>query len=232
MENRFSRLALDILFPRFCVNCGREGTLWCHGCDATGFLTSSIAACPFCGARGSGRTCAECQSETFLDGLSFFAPYANPVVREALAQWKYDTDRSIELVIKKWLFQARDRLAPPVFAFVSTAVPLHISRLYFRGFDQAEVLAEWVSELYGIPHEPLLVRIVKTSARAQVAAEERKLGALDGLFALRNEVFRVPEHVLLCDDVFTSGATMDAAARCLKEAGVKTVWGFVIAKGA
>jgi predicted amidophosphoribosyltransferase len=53
---------------------------------------------------------------------------------------------------------------------------------------------------------------------------------MDGAFAVLPGV-DVPAYVLLCDDVFTSGATMDAAARALKEAGAKTVWGFVIARG-
>jgi predicted amidophosphoribosyltransferase len=53
---------------------------------------------------------------------------------------------------------------------------------------------------------------------------------MDGAFEILSDI-RVPEHVLLCDDVFTSGTTMDAVARVLKENGAKTVWGWTLAKG-
>jgi predicted amidophosphoribosyltransferase len=61
-----------------------------------------------------------------------------------------------------------------------------------------------------------------------VGRSERKLGDLDGAFRARAAS---PARVLLCDDVFTSGATLDAAAKCLKQAGAAEVWGFTIAKG-
>ena len=56
------------------------------------------------------------------------------------------------------------------------------------------------------------------------------MGEMDNVFAVLPGI-DVPEHVLLCDDVFTSGTTMDAVARLLKEHGAKTVWGFTLAKG-
>ena len=64
----------------------------------------------------------------------------------------------------------------------------------------------------------------------QAGQEGRRVGELDAVFDLVPGI-EVPENVLLCDDVFTSGATMDACARVLKEAGAKQVWGYVLAKG-
>ncbi len=230
MESRLGKLAVEALFPRFCIVCKREGALTCRHCFETWTPVPQQASCAFCGTPGSPRTCASCREETYLDGLSFFAPYGNASVRELLGAWKYNGDRSAEATLETWLRRASTRMEPPAFAFYSTSVPLHKSRRRERGFDQAETLSSWVGEIFGIPHETFLIRKRKTSPQARTSHDERRVGEMDGAFAVLPGV-DVPAYVLLCDDVFTSGATMDAAARALKEAGAKTVWGFVIARG-
>ncbi|PJA45126.1 amidophosphoribosyltransferase [Candidatus Uhrbacteria bacterium CG_4_9_14_3_um_filter_50_9] len=188
------------------------------------------ARCPFCHRLGSDRVCGACRSEVYLDGVSALAPYGNPVVRKALQTWKYDGDREIEKVLQQWLTAGAAHITPPLAPFHACAVPLHEGKQRQRGFDQADVVAQWASGLYGIPHTSLLVRKTKTASQAKRAGGSRQVGELDGVFHIRRDV-AVPEHVLLCDDVFTSGATIDAAARTLKEAGAKQVWGWVIARG-
>ena len=165
-----------------------------------------------------------------MDGLSFFAPYGNPAVRVILGAWKYDGDRSAEATLEVWLRRAAQRMAPPALAFYATSVPLHESRVRERGFDQAGLVAQWAGNIFGIPHETFLHRTHKSAPQARTSHEERKVGEMDGMFAVIPGA-SIPPHVLLCDDVFTSGATMDAAARALKEAGAVTVWGYVVARG-
>lgn len=229
MESRFRELVVDACFPRFCVGCGEEGTLWCSSCASTWWPAPMRAGCPFCGSGVQTHTCRTCRQETYLDGLSAFAPYGNPIVRQALTEWKYVGDRSIETVFIQWLI----RFAPSFFALandaVFTPVPLHSRKRRMRGFDQAGLLADWCGQIFSRPVHDLLIRTRFTESQAHRV--QRNLGELDGIFALHPSVHQLPEHVLLCDDVFTSGATMDSAARVLKEAGVKQVWGFVIAKG-
>lgn len=231
MESRLSQLALNSLFPRFCLSCGAEGSVWCNGCDGAWVCRPAEASCPFCGQVGSNRTCADCSSYVYLDGLSSFVPYGNPVVRGALNHWKYYGDKSVERVVKKWLQQSVSRLEPPFFLFNVTHVPSHASKHRARGFDQAETVSHFASEIFGQEWSRLLVRKQKTRAQAGVNHLERRVGELDDIYEIHPSVVSVPENVLLCDDVFTSGATMDGAAKCLKEAGVVNVWGFVVAKG-
>lgn len=230
MENRLRHLAVEALFPRFCMACGAEGTLMCGRCLDVWTPMPAPASCAFCAREGTARTCFDCGQSAYLDGLSFYLPYANPVVRGLLQAWKYDGDRTAESPLLTLLRRAAPRLAPPVKAFVAMHVPLHESRLRERGFDQAGIVASWAVELFGIPQESTLRRNKKTPARARTSHEARELGQMDGIFEVVPGA-DVPEHVLLCDDVFTSGATIDAAARALKEAGAQTVWGFTIARG-
>lgn len=230
MESRFSQLAIEALFPRFCASCKREGSFLCDICESQWAPPSGLASCAFCGELGSDRTCASCSENVYLDGLTAFAPYGNPVVRELLGHWKYHGDRSVERILEGCLRKATMRLSPPVLPFYATSVPLHEKRRKERGFDQADVVARWAGELFGIPHETFVRRVQATSPQARTSHEMRRIGEMDDAFKIVGGI-QIPDHILLCDDVFTSGTTMDATARALKEAGAKTVWGFVIARG-
>lgn len=219
---------VDALFPRFCVGCTREGTVWCCGCQETYPLLMPKAACPFCQEEGSYRTCRVCQQETFLDGLLALFLYGDPAVRKALTTWKYVGDEEAKRVVERWVRQRAEVISPWCRDAVIVPVPLHASKRRSRGFDQAQEIADIVSREIGGKNQNLLFRTQRTLPQAQRRQEERLVGDVDGAFEVLESV---PDRVMLCDDVFTSGATMDAAAKCLKEQGAKEVLGLVIARG-
>lgn len=221
---------LDLVYPRFCLRCKTEGTMWCQACAANFSPLPPPARCPFCHTEGSPRTCADCRPRTSLDGLTAFAPYGNAVVREALTGWKYHGDPELARAVSGWIRQtAATRDVASFFrGAVVTCVPLHAARRRHRGFDQAEEIARTLAVAMGAEFRPLLARVEATSPQAARAASDRLVGDLDHAFAA---VGHVPRRVVLCDDVCTSGATMDAAARALKSAGAERVWGFAIAVG-
>lgn len=202
----------------------------CENCERQWAPASMLASCAFCGELGSDRTCVSCSQDVYLDGLTSIAAYGNPVVRDLLTHWKYHSDRSVEIILQRCVRRTAMRLAPPTLPFYCSSVPLHERRRRERGFDQAQIVAHWAGELFGIPVEPYVKRVQSTSPQARTSHEMRRVGEMDKAFQMIDGV-SVTDHILLCDDVFTSGTTMDAAARVLKEAGAKTVWGFVIAKG-
>lgn len=230
MESKLRNLVIDAIFPRDCLGCGKEGTLWCESCEAIWWPPTFVERCPFCDQQSIG-TCGRCRTDTFLDGLSVFVSYTNPVVREAIDQWKYVGDPHIKPVLQSWLQRAAPRLVPPRIDAVFAPVPLHIRKHRERGFDQAGEMADWCGEIFSRPVYDLLIRRAMTSSQAKHARAQRMLGQLDQAFVINPSVRDLPNTVVLCDDVFTSGSTMDAAARCLKEAGVEWVWGLVLAKG-
>lgn len=233
MEGFFGHLAigkaLDLVFPRFCLRCRAEGAAWCDVCAATFVPAPPRPRCAFCGTEGSTRTCDDCKPHTFLDGLTAVAPYGNAVVREALTAWKYHGDPMMGDAVALWIRQSL-RAAPDRVAWDAhvTHVPLHAARRRHRGFDQAEEVARVLAEELRVTHRSLLARSVNTASQAQRAAADRRVGDLDGTFV---PTTTIPERVLLCDDVCTSGATLDAAAQTLKAHGAKWVWAFVVAQG-
>lgn len=230
MESRFRNLAIEALFPRFCVACQAEGALMCRVCLDYWTPVPPQVSCAFCGRGGSARTCADCREDRYLDGLSYFVPYGNALMLELITHWKFHGDRSVEEVFVRSLRRATPRLQPPLAPYWVTWVPLHESRFRSRGFDQARRVADWAGELFGLPVESLVRRSHKTAQQSRMSHGERLVGEMDNVFKLAPGI-EIPNYVLLCDDVFTSGTTIDAVARLLKENGAKTVWGWTLAKG-
>jgi len=108
-------------------------------------------------------------------------------------------------------------------------VPLHPRRERERGFNQAELLVGFVARSMGVPRCSLLKRIRPTLQQAGFD-RERRMENLRGAFALRGTL-RNDATFLLVDDVSTTGATLDACAAVLKEAGASSVDAVVVARG-
>ena len=121
-------------------------------------------------------------------------------------------------LIRRW---AVDEIIP---------VPLHPSRLRKRGFNQAEILARELGERCGLPvRTDVLYRIRRTSPQKLLGRQER-LQNLKGAFGVSAE-WTPCGNVLLIDDIYTTGATLERAARVLKKAGAQKVFFLTISIG-
>lgn len=109
-------------------------------------------------------------------------------------------------------------------------VPLSLARLQERGFNQADLLAGVVSENCGLELVRALRKVVDTPAQAQLDRDARRQNIKNSFRVLNTPVVR-GKTVIVVDDVFTTGSTLSAAAETLLEAGVKEVFGLVLASG-
>ena len=109
-------------------------------------------------------------------------------------------------------------------------VPLYIRKEKVRGFNQAELLAQAIGRECGIPVRKLLERCRNTKAQKKLGYESR-LANLEGCFRMSEQGGEVPEAVILVDDIYTTGSTIDSCAAVLKKAGVKRVYYLAIAIG-
>ncbi len=152
-------------------------------------------------------------------------------VRELLHRFKYNNERYLRRLLGAWLAEALDddRLAD-VEPDVLVPVPLHPAREREREFNQAEELARWVTRLRGVPTANLLRRRRYTVTQTQFD-RTRRMRNLRDAFEVRHNGSVADKHILLVDDILTTGSTLDECARVLVEAGAASVNAITVARG-
>lgn len=230
---------LNIFFPRFCLNCQREGSYLCQDCLSL-IDISNYQYCPFCKKPKivlDGKTCYFCKKKKKLTGLFSAASYQNFIIKKLICQFKYEpfikelAEPLASLIIQH--FQLLENSLP--FSrdrsnFVLIPVPLSKKRKRWRGFNQAEEIAHYLSLYLKIPlFSDVLVKSKETLPQVKLSAKEREEN-IKGVFVCQNENLIKNKRILLVDDVFTTGSTMEECAIVLKKAGAKEVWGVVVAR--
>ena len=225
---QLKRIALDLLFPQWCLGCGREGELICPSCRRA--LPKILPPlCPRCGKpQASGIVCPACvSSQPEIDGIC--SPFRfEATVRKAIHQLKYSNLRTIAGPLAELLngFLTTN----PMPAEVLVPVPLHQKRERERGYNQSHLLCRELGKLANLPVvADCLIRERHTPPQARTTTvAERKSNVADA-FTCRDHRL-AGKQVLLIDDVATSGATLDECATALKASGVSSVWGLVLAR--
>jgi ComF family protein len=223
----FKRVALNLLFPPYCIGCGREGSYICGRC-ARELPLISPPTCPKCGRPLlPDNRCPGCiGSQTAIDGIR--APFLfDGVLRKTVHEFKYNNLRSLAPTLASFLYEF---LAEnPMNGNVLVPVPIHHKRLHERGYNQSSLLAQELGKLRGMPViDDCLARQIYTPPQAKTATAADRLKNITGAFACRDERLK-GKHAIIIDDVSTSGATLNACAAALKAAGAVTVWGLVLA---
>ena len=221
-------IALDFLFPQWCVGCGKEGDFICPSCRRS-LPRVMPPLCPRCGKpQSSGILCPTCVGwQAEIDSIR--SPFRlDGVMRQAIHQLKYKNLRALAGTLAGFL---SDYLAAnSVPGEVLVPVPLHSKRLRERGYNQSILLAKELGKLTSLPVvEDCLMRKRYALPQARTSTMEERRDNVAGAFVCRDRRLR-DKQVLLIDDVSTTGATLDACAAAIKSAGAASVWGLVLAR--
>jgi competence protein ComFC len=221
---------VSLLYPPVCTICGANtpaGEYLCDQCEGT---AARIVA-PFCqkcterfeGVITSTFTCANCAHRAIHFDAAVAAYRSRGIVREIIHSFKYNRQIYLRRLIARWLSAALDdeRLRDRRFDVI-VPVPLHPTRQRERGFNQASLLAELLSAEISVPSKPLLERTHYTTTQTALDRAER-MENLHNAFRLRKTADVRDLHVLLIDDVLTTGSTLSECARVLKRAGAVSV---------
>ena len=244
MLSSFTLAALDLVFPALCPVCqtilgaGRRdplcgscwsaitrlGAPWCDVCGAAPAVSMSFGEPR---RIGPVRPCPTCETDPPHYHYARSAAVYEGQLREALHALKFSGRRALagplaELVAEQCLAS----LPGGIEALIP--VPLAREREWQRGFNQATLLARRIGRRLEVPTRPRwLTRTRATRPQSDLSASERRAN-VRGAFRASHRV--AGRHVLVVDDILTTGATLDACARALRDAGVVRVGVLTVAR--
>lgn len=198
-----------------------------------------VNSCPCCGRRSPTLICVDCQrqlqtcqlksshlSERGLFPLIAWGSYAGPLKR-AIAHLKYDQHPELGVLLGQWLAESwLNHPTLPTGAITVVPIPLHPEKLKLRGFNQAELIARGFCRTTGFPLAPHgLTRQKNTAAMFELSLADRQRNIMNA-FRLGSGL-KTHHQVLLCDDIYTTGTTIQAAAQTLQSHSI-SVCGVVV----
>ncbi len=227
---------LDLLFPPRCPICERillkEEPFICARCARElPFVREPF--CMRCGKPVSNHEkelCADCETHNHLfdEGRAVFLYEKG--VRLSVNRLKFYNHREYIPFYGECLLGLYLEMAPLWKAQCLVPIPMHPRKRAIRGFDQAQLLAGYLSMRCNLPVlDNLLIRSRFTKSSKKLGRSDRRKN-LRGVFRIHDGA-DIPESVILIDDIFTTGATMDEASLALREAGVRRIYFLTVCIG-
>ncbi len=227
---------VGLLFPRRCPVCQEaveeKGARICDICRTRlPYIRGPV--CMRCGKplfSEEREYCGDCSRKRRWTDRGRAPFLYDEVMRRSIAGYKYGGRREYAAFYAEEILRRCAGEIKGWGAEVFVPIPLHASRKRKRGFNQAELLAEGLSKRSGIPTDAgLLKRVKKTHVQKELNDQER-LTNLKDAFSVRKG--KVPyQNIILVDDIYTTGSTVDTAAKVLKEHGAQKVYSVCICVG-
>jgi len=208
----------ELLFPRYCVGCGKIFTFLCPKCyEQIEFVTLPIQPT---------------LDQVYIDKL-ISAAYFQPPISNLIKAMKYNSIPDMSLTCAKLLFRTVNFSLPDLV----TSVPLHKHRQAERGFNQAELIGQEFAKLIHKPYFNLLKRKQEVPHQAGIENKEERKNNVKNIFDIdwptnwSQNINKQTSSLMIVDDVTTTGATLNECARILKKNGFQHITGLTVAHG-
>lgn len=224
---------MGFLYPKTCCFCGKvsENEL-CDACSKH-VVYISEPRCKKCGKPIEDcekEYCYDCASKTFFYEQGKNIWLHKGAVSWSIYQFKYHNRRIYGEFYAKELCRLYGHLLKEWQVDVIIPVPLHRKKLRKRGYNQAEIVAVHLGKMTGIPvNKDAVVRKKYTKPQKELNHKERRKN-LKNAFVVK-EYLGHAKNVLIIDDIYTTGSTIDTISEELKKTGVQKVWFFTISIG-
>ncbi|HWQ84496.1 MAG TPA: ComF family protein [Anaerolineales bacterium] len=219
--------SLDWLYPPSCGGCGLPGERWCPACRAA-VRELKPPLCPHCGQMlAPDQVCLACPPGGYrFRALRAWAEFSGPL-RGAIHRLKYNGDMALGESLARPLAGLLRGLAWRID--LVCPVPMGVARQQQRGYNQATLLALPLALACGLPYRPgALQKVRQTRTQVGLSRSARRQNVA-GAFQAEARLVQ-GKTVLVVDDVATSGATLDACAAAVLDAGAQAVYGLTLAR--
>jgi len=234
--HRLLNQILELIWPTYCIGCDQLGSVLCQTCTST-IPRRHHQECIICKRPSrNGTPCTHCQSHTMVDRLIIAGAADSLLLEQSIYAIKYRYIERLGPTLAAWALDAlaSQPLLPaacqtnPLFV----PVPLHARRLAERGFNQSAVIAQHIARTLAMQYAPDTLERVRPTA-SQVTTQSRwgRLENMRSAFRCSYPHLVQDRDIVLIDDVCTTGATLDACAQALKEAGARRITGLVLMRG-
>ncbi len=226
-------MLLDFLFPRRCLSCREflspSDRCLCDRCEALWPLLSppfcKLCSYPFSSPETTSHLCGDCLQE----GRSYKKVYAaglyEGLLLEMIVRMKYRGEERLTSFLGRRL---AERIEEDFDLIIP--IPLHARRLRERGYNQSLLLAREIGKVLRRPVDPfLMIKERNTLPQMSLKGEERRKN-LRGVFGVKRPDKIKDKNILLVDDVFTTGTTMEMASRELLKAGATEIKAGILAR--
>ena len=235
---RVARAFLSLMYPACCEECGagvEHPRYLCERC-AAGAVRIEAPFCqvcsePFRGAISGAFTCANCADRKFRFTCAVARYRSEGVVRDFIHRFKYFREFRLRHPLACWAAEAlEDERIREQHVDALVPVPLFRTRERHREFNQAEVIARLVGKQAGIAVWDCLLRTRNTTS--QVSHDRKmRMENLRNAFGMRQNAQVRGRHLVLVDDVLTTGSTLDECASALLKGGAASVRAITVARG-
>ena len=227
-------MILDFIFPKRCVVCdavlplGKEDL--CQSCQKN-IQYISGAVCYKCGkpVKETEEYCYDCKRKKhlFRQGVALFS---YEYIRSSLYRYKYGERREYAAVYGKYMaarfYKEKIRWKPDALI----PVPLHKKRRKQRGYNQAELIAKELGKWWEVPViTELVIRVKNTRPMKEIDGTERQNNLKKAFKLGKNDVKL--NTIIIIDDIYTTGSTMDAVASVCKESGIANIYFMTVSIG-